>query len=87
MREKGVKLLRYRKNSGEVLSLIAFILADWAYLSTHPSQLPDWGACARLVLQTLLPEVLVSLLLLQVERTRPLLRAFGLSLQLAEAIA
>jgi hypothetical protein len=29
-----------------VLSLIAFILAHWAYLSTNPSQLPDWGACA-----------------------------------------
>jgi hypothetical protein len=26
-----------------VLSLIAFILAHWAYLSTNPLQLPDWG--------------------------------------------
>ena len=60
-----------------VLSLIAFILAHWAYLSTNPLELPDWGACAYLALQTLLPEVVVSLLLLEVERTRPLLKAFG----------
>src|SRR5919202_1758855 len=68
-----------------VLSLIAFTLAHWAYLSTNPSELPDWGACADLALQTLLPEVVLSLLLLEVERTRPLLRAFGLELQLATA--
>lgn len=70
-----------------VLSLIAFTLAHWTYLSTHPSLLPDWGACAHLALQTLLPEVVVSLLLLEVERTRPLLKAFGLELQLTEASA
>jgi hypothetical protein len=69
-----------------VLSLIAFILAHWAYLSTAPSELPDWGACANLALQTLFPEVVVSLLLLEVERTRPLLKAFGLELQLTAVI-
>ena len=69
-----------------VLSLIAFILAHWAYLSTNPSELPDWGGCAYLALQTLLPEVVVSLLLLEVERTRPLLKAFGLELQLTEVL-
>ena len=68
-----------------VLSLIAFILAHWAYLSTNRAELPDWGGCAYLALQTLLPEVVVSLLLLEVERTRPLLKAFGLELQLTEA--
>ena len=37
-------------------------------------------------LQTLLPEVVVSLLLLNVERTRLLLYAFGLNLQLTTVI-
>ncbi len=69
-----------------VLSLIAFMLAHWAYLSTNPSELPDWAACAYLALQSLLPEVVLSLLLLDVERTRPLLKAFGLELQLAAVI-
>lgn len=45
-------------------------------------KLPEWGIYAHLALQTLLPEVVVSLLLLDVERTRPLLNAFGLDLQL-----
>ena len=69
-----------------VLSLIAFTLADWAYLSTNRSQLPDWAACAHLALQTLLPEVVVFLLLLEVERTRPLLNTFGLELHLTTAV-
>jgi hypothetical protein len=69
-----------------VLSLIAFTLAHWAYLSTNSSQLPDWGACAHLALQTLLPEVVVFLLLLEVERTRPLLKTFGLELQLTAVV-
>lgn len=63
-----------------VLSLIAFILAHWAYLSTNLSKLPDWAIYAHLALQILLPEVVVSLLLLDVERTRPLLKTFGLDL-------
>jgi hypothetical protein len=37
-----------------------------------------------LALQTLLPEVVVFLLLLEVERTRPLLRAFGLELHMTQ---
>lgn len=53
-------------------------------LSTNSSALPDWAACADLALPTLLPEVLLSLLLLEVERTRPLLTTFGLELQLIE---
>jgi hypothetical protein len=69
-----------------VLSLIAFTLAHWAYLSTNQSQLPDWGACSHLALQTLLPTVVVSLFLLEVERTRPLLKSFGLELQLTQVV-
>jgi hypothetical protein len=60
-----------------VLSLIAFILAHWANATTNPSELPNWGESAYGRIATLLPEVVVSLLLLEVERTRPLLKAFG----------
>jgi hypothetical protein len=42
---------------------------------------PTGQLVPRIALQTLLPEVVVSLLLLEVERTRPLLKAFGLNLQ------
>jgi hypothetical protein len=69
-----------------VLSLIAFTLAHWAYLSTNSSELPAWGACAYIALHTLLPQVVVSLLLIEVERTRPLFKAFGLELQLTHVV-
>lgn len=67
-----------------IVCLISFVLAHWAYLSTGSSQLPDWGASAALALNTLFPEVVVSLLLIDVERTRVLLRSIGLDLQLVE---
>lgn len=31
-----------------VLSLIAYLLAHWAYLSTESTNLPDWGQAAQL---------------------------------------
>jgi hypothetical protein len=40
----------------------------------------------RRALQTLLPEVVVFLLLLEAERTHPLFKAFGLELQLTVAV-
>jgi len=65
-----------------ILCLISFILAHWVYLSTSPTDLPDWAKAAALALQLLLPEVLVCLLLIQVEQSRHLLQSFGLDLQL-----
>jgi hypothetical protein len=40
-----------------VLSLIAYILAHWAYLSSGTTDLPDWGQAAQLALQVLLPQL------------------------------
>lgn len=68
-----------------ILCLISFILAHWVYLSTRPTELPDWGKAAALALQLLLPEVAVCLLLIQVEQSRMLLQSLGLDLQLVEA--
>lgn len=67
-----------------ILCLISFILAHWVYLSTSPTDLPDWAKAAALALQLLLPEVLVCLLLIQVEQSRHFLQSFGLDLQLVE---
>jgi len=60
-----------------ILCLIAFILAHWVYLSTGFSVPPEWGTSAHCALQTLLPEVVVCLVLLELERRRPLLTAMG----------
>lgn len=35
------------------ICLIAFLLAHWVYLATHPSTLPNWGLTAELALNTL----------------------------------
>ncbi len=64
-----------------VLSLIAYLLAHWAYLSTNTTDLPDWGAAALLALQAFLPQLVLFLLLLEIERLRPLCCAQGIDIQ------
>jgi uncharacterized protein (DUF486 family) len=57
-----------------VLSLISYVLAHWAYLSTIPAEkpphltnsatsLPDWGQAAEIAFQTIFPHLVVLLLL------------------------
>src|SRR4028118_1142019 len=65
-----------------VLSLISYVLAHWAYLSTAiaygratlnaPTNLPDWGQAAEIAFQTILPHLVVLLLLQHIERLREL---------------
>ena len=55
-----------------VLSLLAYLLSHWAYLSTSPTSLPDWGQTAQIAIQSLLPHLVLMLLLLEIERLRPL---------------
>ncbi len=65
-----------------VLSLIAYLLAHWAYLSTALPNLPDWGEAAKLALEVFLPHLVVLLLLLEVQRLQPLVRTHGLEIQI-----
>lgn len=65
-----------------VLSLTAYILAHWGYLSTHHKVLPDWAEAATIVLQACLGEVVVALLLQEVEQKRMLLQQQGWELQI-----
>jgi hypothetical protein len=60
-----------------ILSLIAYILAHWAYLSTQLPDLPDWGEAAQTALEFLFPQILVSLLLLDIKQMIPLARSHG----------
>lgn len=64
-----------------VLSLVAYLLAHWAYLSTASSALPDWGEAAQLALESLLPQLVLFLLLLEIQRLQPLVRTQGFDLQ------
>lgn len=65
-----------------VLSLIAYILAHWAYLSINPTPLPDWGCAAQTALEFIFPQILVSLLLLHIEQMIPLARSHGFDIHI-----
>jgi hypothetical protein len=65
-----------------VLSLIAYLLTHWAYLSTASTDLPDWGLAAQLALEAFLPQLVLFLLLLDVERLRPLALTQGIDIQI-----
>lgn len=59
-----------------VLSLIAFILAHWAYLSSNTLDLPDWADAAQTALELIFPQILVSSFLLDLAQMMPLVRSF-----------
>lgn len=65
-----------------VLSLVAFILAHWGYLSLATDALPDWAAAASVVREAALADVLVTLLLVDIERKRSLLLQQGIDVQI-----
>ncbi len=54
-----------------------------AYLSTATTDLPDWGQAAQLALQAILPQLLLFLFLLELERIRPLALSYGIHIQLS----
>lgn len=65
-----------------ILSLISFVLVHWIYLSSDPSQPPQWKQASFLALELLMPQIVVSQLLLEIERKRELLASLGLKLEL-----
>lgn len=65
-----------------ILSLVAFILAHWGYLSLETKELPDWAVAAAVVLEVALADVLVHLLLADSERKRSLLQQQGIEIQI-----
>lgn len=63
-----------------VVSMIAYLLAHWAYLWSSLSLLPDWGKVSRLAAEALFPQLILSNLLLELKRTRNLARQNGFDL-------
>ena len=68
-----------------VLSLISYVLAHWAYLSTAiaSTNLPDWGQAAEIAFQTIFPQLLVLLLLQKIEHLRELALSQGIDIQIS----
>lgn len=65
-----------------ILSLVAFILAHWGYLSMDTQTLPDWAEAATIVMEFALADVLVTLLSADIEHKRSLLEQQGFEVQI-----
>ncbi len=66
-----------------ILSLTAYLIAHWTYLGIQFPSPPDWGQAAQTALESIFPQIVVSLLLLEIERLLPLTRSFGFDIHLS----
>ncbi len=66
-----------------ILSLTAYLIAHWTYLSTQLPFPPDWGEAAQTALEFIFPKIVVSLLLLDIERLIPLTRSCGFDIHIS----
>ncbi|HEY9629313.1 MAG TPA: transposase [Coleofasciculaceae cyanobacterium] len=67
-----------------ILSLTAYLLAHWAYLSSASSTpLIDWAKAAESALHLLLPQLVTLLLLLEVSRLESLLNSQGFEIHIS----
>jgi hypothetical protein len=77
-----------------VLSLISYVLAHWAYLSTALAEnppreaiafrnLPDWGQAAEIAFQTIFPHLVMLLLLQDIERLRDVALSQGIDIHIS----
>ena len=60
-----------------ILCLTAYLIAHWTYLLTQFPHLPDWGDAAKTALEHFFPQLVVSLLLLDIKRLIYLARSCG----------
>lgn len=65
-----------------IICLIAFVLAHWGYLMLGAPTTLDWGQAAQVALETLMPAVVGTLVLQEVERLQPLLHQLGIDVSI-----
>jgi len=63
-----------------VLSLTAYLLAHWAYLHSGGGAILDWGEAAQKALELLLPMMALFPLLAEIQRLQPLIKHYGLNI-------
>lgn len=66
-----------------ILSLTAYLIADWSYLHTQSASLPDWGGAAQTALESIFPHIVVYLLLLDIERLAHLALSCGFDIHIS----
>lgn len=65
-----------------IFSLTAYLITHWTYLKIHFTSLPDWGRAVQTALESIFPEIVVSLLLLEIERLIPLTHSCGFDIHI-----
>lgn len=63
--------------------LILVPFAHWTYLHIQPASPPDWGQAAQTARESIFPQIVVSLLLLDIERFTPLARSCGFDIHIS----
>ena len=58
-------------------ALTTYLIAHWTYLHTQAASPPDWDQAAQTALESIFPKIVVSLLLLEIERLASLARSCG----------
>lgn len=66
-----------------ILSLTAYLIAHWTYLLTQFPSLPDWGEAAQTALKSFFPQIVVSLLILSIQRLIPVARSRGFDINIS----
>jgi hypothetical protein len=78
---QGTKLGVYRYL---VLSLVAYLLAHWGYLSQERAGLLRWGEAARTIMEEVLAETVIEDLLVEIEERGALLRSHGIEIRVGK---
>jgi hypothetical protein len=58
-------------------------VAHWTYLLTQSRPLPDWGEAAQTAKESIFPQIVVSHMLLDIERLIPLARSYGFDINIS----
>ena len=66
-----------------ILSLTAYLIAHWTYLHIQSASPPDWGQAAQTALESIFTQIVVSLLLLDIERLAAPARSYGFDIHLS----
>jgi hypothetical protein len=65
-----------------ILSFISFVLTHWVHLSSNFSLPPEWRRASELAPQQLVPQIAVSLLLVEINQKQEFLLPKGLAFEL-----
>jgi hypothetical protein len=63
--------------------ITAYLIAHWSYLEIKFSSVPDWGQAAQTALVSIFPEIVVSLLLLDIEHLAPIALSQGFDIHIS----